>query len=256
MGMVLDYPLPLPVAVPAPAAVAAPHPLRWPLIGSALLHLAAFVWFSPLGGAHAPEVSLPSVLQVNMAPAIPKSTGQASRLVQQPVPAVASKAPSAASKEIPAAVTRPSLPSPALLSSAAGSASVAVSSAVTTTESSPAPLVASTSQAGSAGKTVAESGEEAQPASENPAFRQRHKPVYPLAARKRGIEGTVRLRIEVLPNGEAGQVLITQSSGDESLDDSARNGVRLWRFNPALKGGKAVAGWVNTAVVYTLENDA
>ena len=99
-------------------------------------------------------------------------------------------------------------------------------------------------------------GEEAQPASENPAYRQRHKPVYPLAARKRGIEGTVRLRIEVLPNGEAGQVLITQSSGDESLDDSARNGVRLWRFNPALKGGKAVAGWVNTAVVYTLENDA
>ena len=59
MGMVLDFPLPLPVAVPAPAAVAAPHPLRWPLIGSALLHLAAFVWFSPLGGAHAPEVSLP-----------------------------------------------------------------------------------------------------------------------------------------------------------------------------------------------------
>ena len=74
------------------------------------------------------------------------------------------------------------------------------------------------------------------------------------AKRRRGIEGTVILRIEVLPTGEPGQVDILQSSGDESLDAPARESVRRWKFHPARHGGKPVSGWARLPYQFRLED--
>lgn len=59
---------------------------------------------------------------------------------------------------------------------------------------------------------------------ENPA------PEYPAFARRRGIEGTVVVGIEVDANGAAAACRIVTSSGSTSLDHAALAAARRWRF--------------------------
>jgi protein TonB len=66
-------------------------------------------------------------------------------------------------------------------------------------------------------------------------------PVYPPDAARHGEEGTVVLLVHITPFGEAGSVDILQTSGYQALDDSARDAVLHWHFNPAKQGGVAVA---------------
>jgi len=66
-------------------------------------------------------------------------------------------------------------------------------------------------------------------------------PVYPPDAARRGEEGTVYLLVHITPLGTAGSVDIVQTSGYPELDDSARDAVLRWHFNPATQGGIAVA---------------
>jgi protein TonB len=65
-------------------------------------------------------------------------------------------------------------------------------------------------------------------------------PSYPAEAARRHAEGTVGLRVHVTENGTPGWVDIVHSSGDSSLDETARNAVALWRFQPARDHGTAV----------------
>ena len=55
-------------------------------------------------------------------------------------------------------------------------------------------------------------------------------PDYPEGARRRGIEGTVVVRIEVTGEGLAGACTILASSGNVQLDDAALRTARRWRF--------------------------
>lgn len=80
------------------------------------------------------------------------------------------------------------------------------------------------------------------------------KPVYPLAARRRGDQGRVVLRVHVSVQGTALAVEIGQSSGHSSLDEAARDAVLRWRFVPARRGGEAVDSWVNVPVVFRIDN--
>ena len=66
------------------------------------------------------------------------------------------------------------------------------------------------------------------------------KPVYPPLAVNRGWEGKVLLRVSVSAEGAPLSVSIHQSSGHESLDDSAVEAVEKWKFIPAKKGDKPV----------------
>ncbi len=86
----------------------------------------------------------------------------------------------------------------------------------------------------------------ASPRGDNP------KPAYPFVARQRGQEGQVLLNVEVLPDGTAGRVEITRSSGFRSLDEAARHAVARWRFLPARQGGAAVAALVTVPVRFSL----
>ncbi|MDD2516912.1 MAG: energy transducer TonB [Thermovirgaceae bacterium] len=60
----------------------------------------------------------------------------------------------------------------------------------------------------------------------------RVRPLYPLASRRRGEEGEVRILVKLGPGGELLSVEVVNSSGYPSLDGSALAAVKKWRFSP------------------------
>ena len=65
-------------------------------------------------------------------------------------------------------------------------------------------------------------------------------PVYPDAARKRGIEGWVELAFTVQANGTVDAVEVRNASPAEVFDDAAMRAVRQWRFEPVVRNGERV----------------
>ncbi|MDP2970958.1 MAG: energy transducer TonB, partial [Deltaproteobacteria bacterium] len=71
-------------------------------------------------------------------------------------------------------------------------------------------------------------------------------------ARKKGYEGEVLLRVEVLSNGRVREIEVRRSSGHEVLDRSAIAAVKQWRFVPAKKGETPIPVWVNIPITFQL----
>lgn len=65
-------------------------------------------------------------------------------------------------------------------------------------------------------------------------------PVYPDAARKRGIEGWVELAFTVQTNGTVDEVEVRNASPAEVFDDAAMRAVRQWRFEPVERNGERI----------------
>ena len=86
-----------------------------------------------------------------------------------------------------------------------------------------------------------------------PKYAENPKPIYPQKAQAQGYKGEVLLRVEVLPNGQVGQIEVKKSSGYEILDQSALSTVRKWKFIPAQKGGIAILAWVNIPIKFDLQ---
>lgn len=78
------------------------------------------------------------------------------------------------------------------------------------------------------------------------------KPSYPELARKRGQEGTARIRCEVDMEGNVAAASIAASSGHKLLDDAALKTVRKWRFKPAFSQGRPARGIVIVPVEFRL----
>jgi protein TonB len=79
------------------------------------------------------------------------------------------------------------------------------------------------------------------------------RPAYPKLAMRQGWEGTVLLRVHVLPNGHPDTLAIRKSSGRDILDEAASDAVKGWTFSPATQGDKPIAGWVNVPIVFRLQ---
>ncbi len=88
--------------------------------------------------------------------------------------------------------------------------------------------------------------------STGPKYFRNPAPPYPSLAREQGYEGTVLLRVEVLPNGRCGELEIAASSGHAILDEAAANAVKRWRFKPAHRAFKPAAAWVKIPVTFRL----
>lgn len=86
-----------------------------------------------------------------------------------------------------------------------------------------------------------------------PRYTENPKPTYPEEAREKGHQGEVVLRVEVLINGQVGQIEIKKSSGYELLDHSALATVKQWRFIPAKKGEASIPLWVNIPIKFQLQ---
>ena len=57
---------------------------------------------------------------------------------------------------------------------------------------------------------------------------------------------------EVRNDGRIGAVRVKRSSGYASLDDSALEAVRAWRFEPAKRMGSPVDAWVEIPIRFKL----
>lgn len=86
------------------------------------------------------------------------------------------------------------------------------------------------------------------------AYLENPRPPYPISARRRGLEGTVVLRVEVLANGTCGRLEVKSGSGHEILDSAAAQAVKSWRFSPARRGGDALTAWVDIPVTFRLKD--
>ena len=91
------------------------------------------------------------------------------------------------------------------------------------------------------------------PADSNAAYLNNPKPDYPLTARQRSWQGTVLLRVYVGADGKALQVNIQRSSCHDTLDESALDAVKQWRFVPAKRGDIAEASWATVPIVFELD---
>ena len=79
-------------------------------------------------------------------------------------------------------------------------------------------------------------------------------PIYPKDAYQAGIVGTVSLKVEILESGRAGEIIVKQSAGNSSLDESALAAVAKWRFTPAKERdtGRAVKCYITRDIVFRI----
>jgi protein TonB len=78
-------------------------------------------------------------------------------------------------------------------------------------------------------------------------------PSYPKDARSNGFAGKVKVKVLISARGIVEDTVIVESSGNASLDDAAKQGLRRWLFRPAYRDGRAVAAWVVVPVMFKLE---
>ncbi|MDV3468418.1 energy transducer TonB [Stenotrophomonas sp. C3(2023)] len=76
------------------------------------------------------------------------------------------------------------------------------------------------------------------------------KPDYPAIALRNGVQGSVVASLKVGVDGRVDEASIVSRSGERSreLDRAVLSAVNQWRFEPAMKDGKAVASVVRVPV--------
>ncbi len=82
----------------------------------------------------------------------------------------------------------------------------------------------------------------------------RTPPIYPMRARRRGIEGWVKVRFIVTTEGRVTDIKISESRPEKIFDASVIRCVSAWRFSPGTVEGLAVKTWMETTVVFVLQN--
>ena len=75
-------------------------------------------------------------------------------------------------------------------------------------------------------------------------------PEFPEAARARGLEGDVILKIVVLPSGAVGDVAVLR--GGEPFASAARDAVKSWRYVPAMLEGRPIGVYKIVKVPFRL----
>lgn len=126
-----------------------------------------------------------------------------------------------------------------------------------TSMAAPTPVVASGGAGSSSAGPAANAGAPAySPPGFGASYLHNPKPAYPMMARRRGLEGVVRLDVRVSAEGIPIAVKVRDSSGHETLDEAALTAVWHWRFSPARRGGEPVEGAVVVPVRFNLEGDS
>lgn len=159
----------------------------------------------------------------NLTPVMPVPT---ETKVTEPEPVVTTSELAMTAAEIPAV--------------AAQSQSASSSSTNTASSSAAAPVVGGGSQSGIAA----------------PSILAKVDPVYPMAARQAGLEGTVVLKVQILANGRPGEIAVARSTGHAALDDAAIAAVGKWRFVPAKDraSGRTVACTTTLPITFRLHD--
>jgi periplasmic protein TonB len=86
-----------------------------------------------------------------------------------------------------------------------------------------------------------------------PDYLRNPPPVYPPAARRAGLQGTVLLEACINERGAVAGLRVKNSSGHLILDRAAAKSVGEWRFHPACIGPLPIASTVEIPVRFQLE---
>ncbi|MBN2645083.1 MAG: energy transducer TonB [Desulfuromonadaceae bacterium] len=78
--------------------------------------------------------------------------------------------------------------------------------------------------------------------------------VYPMRAKRLGIEGSVRVELLVDKQGQVEQVKILDAQPSGFFEQTVERGIRLWRFNPGTVQGEPVRSRVTTTIRFELED--
>jgi protein TonB len=76
---------------------------------------------------------------------------------------------------------------------------------------------------------------------------------YPHRAQRRGVEGSVRIKLLVRRDGTVGPVEILAADPPGVFEDAVLRAVRNWRFEPGRIAGEAVDTWVVTTVSFRMD---
>lgn len=78
--------------------------------------------------------------------------------------------------------------------------------------------------------------------------------IYPLRAKRLGIEGWVRIKLLISTQGDVEQVIVIDAEPKDVFESTVERGVKMWRFSPGTVDGEPVRSWVTTTVRFELES--
>ena len=78
-------------------------------------------------------------------------------------------------------------------------------------------------------------------------------PVYPLRARRKGIEGRVKVKFLVTENGAVEQITLLSAEPKNMFEKNVLKAVSTWRFKPGTVDGKIVKTWVLKTLEFKLQ---
>ncbi|HKI48649.1 MAG TPA: energy transducer TonB, partial [Desulfobacteria bacterium] len=78
-------------------------------------------------------------------------------------------------------------------------------------------------------------------------------PPYPHRARRRGVEGWVKVRFLITADGRVRSLSVLQDSPKGVFVKTVLNTVPRWRFRPAKKNGRPVDVWVEQTINFKLD---
>ena len=90
-------------------------------------------------------------------------------------------------------------------------------------------------------------------AREGAHYRNNARPPYPRVALREGWEGTVILRVNVLPDGHVNSASVLHSAGHPVLDDAALAVIKSWLFDPATQGGREIPSVVTVPLQFKIQ---
>lgn len=81
----------------------------------------------------------------------------------------------------------------------------------------------------------------------------RMPPIYPPVAKRRGIEGWVKVRFIVNPQGIIEDITIIEAQPADMFEQSVRKCLAGWRFQPGTVDGRPVQVWAETTIRFELD---
>lgn len=83
----------------------------------------------------------------------------------------------------------------------------------------------------------------------------RMPPIYPLRAKRRGIEGWVKISFVVTESGRVADIAVLEAEPPGFFEESVKRCVRAWRFKPGCVDGRPVKTRVETKIRFNLDQE-
>lgn len=78
--------------------------------------------------------------------------------------------------------------------------------------------------------------------------------IYPMRAKRLGIEGWVKIRLLISKEGNVEQLEVLEAQPPDVFEATVERGVKLWRFSTGTINGQPVRSWVVTTIHFELES--